>query len=548
MAMRRRLPSGARELGVTNMKQAALPQWGEEVVLEEIGGIPFLVFAPRELMVANFWRYAERWSQRDYLVQGSRRLTFDEVISQVQRRSGRLISNDFTPGFRGLLLAWSSPEWIMEFWAILWAGGVPVLGNPLWSATEIDHAVQLVEPQLVLVDKSTAGQLPRGVNAEEIGTDLSQTMSLDNPISRHENDPAVVLFTSGTTGMPKAVVLPHRSVIAAIHGILAVTKRLPHQLSDNFRGEVVLQSLPLFHIGGVHMVARAALLGGTIVFPEGRFNGGEVLRTIEREQIESWSAVPTMAVRLLDEPSLATTNTSSLRSITLGGAPVHESLLKRLRFAFPTVRERVHSGWGLTEGGVLTVAPGAETLRHPGSVGKPLPYVQLRTDALDGTSEGELLARSPCQMLGYLGNLEDGDVLDSEGWLHTGDLGYIDGSGRVWLTGRKKHIIIRGGENIAPVHIEQVLLQHSTVLEVAVFGIPDAVFGECVAAAVVLRINDEESRAALKSFAAVELARFEVPSVWNFFDEPLPVNSVGKVDLNVLRASLLNPKGEDDDV
>lgn len=527
-----------------NLNRAAIPEWGEEIALEEIGGIPFLTFTPREVMVANLLTYAERWPAREYVVQGSRRFTFREVITQVKRRSEGLISNGFKPGSHGLLLAWNSPEWVMEFWAMLWAGGVPVLGNPLWSPSEIAHAVKLVQPKAVLVDAAFAGELPAGVVPRRIDATAPRAVSSQYPVRRQENDPAVILFTSGTTGLPKAVVLAQRSVIAAAHGILKVTGRLPHQIPDDFRGEVALQTAPLFHIGGIHTVIRQTLLGGTIVFAEGRFCAAEVLRIIEREQIGSWSAVPTMAMQVLEEPSLEIANTSSLRSITLGGATVHEGLMARLRSAFPAVHGRVHSGWGLTEGGVLTVAPGGETLSHPGSVGRPLPYVQLRTDALDGTSEGELLARTPCQMLGYLGD-PDNDVVDSEGWLHTGDLGRIDEAGRVWLTGRKKHIIIRGGENIAPAHIEHVLLRHPAVLDVAVFGVPDRVFGECVAAAVVLRQNDEDNRSSLKAFAAVELARFEQPTVWHFIDQPLPINSIGKVDREELRKSLSSRKGEE---
>jgi acyl-CoA synthetase (AMP-forming)/AMP-acid ligase II len=268
--------------------------------------------------------------------------------------------------------------------------------------------------------------------------------------------------------------------------------------------------------------------------PTGRFDPGEALMLIERYKISRWSAVPTMVSRLLEHPDIHTRDLRSLRSVTVGGAPVHAELLKRIRTGLPGAGARVPTGYGLTEnGGQATAASGRDTAEHPGSSGRPLPCVELRFLGRPGLPDGEILVRSPTQMSGYLGS---GDTpIDDEGWLHTGDLGHLDDAGHLWITGRSKDLIIRGGENIAPASIERALSSIHGVADAAVIGVPHADLGEEVMAFVVTA-DDELTPASLAQALRGTVASFAVPSRWHLQREPLPTNQTHKVDKRALLA------------
>jgi len=242
-----------------------------------------------------------------------------------------------------------------------------------------------------------------------------------------ENDPAAIIFTSGTEGRAKAVVLAHRSLLANQMMLLNITRRLPWQ-SDGAAGEVCLHTGPLFHIGGVGALLRGVIVGNTLVFPRGRYEPAEALELIQRYRISCWNAVPTMASRLLDHPDLPRRNLRSLRTITLGGAPVHGELLRRVREGVPGVQSRIATGYGLSEnGGQATAAGGADVAARPGSSGRALPLAEIRILPREGLPDGEVLVRSPTQMLEYFGAESP---IDAEGWLHTGDLGRLTASTR----------------------------------------------------------------------------------------------------------------------
>jgi acyl-CoA synthetase (AMP-forming)/AMP-acid ligase II len=362
------------------------------------------------------------------------------------------------------------------------------------------------------------------------------------PAPGTEDDPAVILFTSGTSGPPKGAVLPHRSVVALQHTLLHVTRQLPHTLTADSPREVALQTGPLFHIGGVQALVRSFLLGGTLVFPKGRFDPTEVLDLIETEGVHRWGGVPTMISRVLNDPSIEGRDLSTVRAMSLGGAPVLPEIVTRIKARFPNVERGVSQVYGLSEaGGTITAASGRDLTERPGTAGRPLPIVELRIERPDEKGTGEVLARTPTQMLGYWGQSPDGGidagVVDDDGWVHTGDLGHLDDDGYLFITGRLKDLIIRGGENIASTHVEDVLLKHPDVREVAVCGRPDADLGEIVAAAVVVDPASTVTIPELRSFAAEYLAYFEVPSSWWLRTEPLPSNDVGKVQKRQLLAA-----------
>jgi long-chain acyl-CoA synthetase len=307
-------------------------------------------------------------------------------------------------------------------------------------------------------------------------------------------------------------------------------------LDGDSPGEVALQTGPLFHIGGVQALVRQLLLGGTLVFPRGRFDPTEVLDLMESEGVHRWGGVPTMVGRVLNDPTIEGRDLSTVRAISLGGSPVPPELVTRIKARFPSVERGVSQVYGLSEGGgTLTAASGRDLVERPGTAGRPLPLVELRIDRPDEKGTGEVVARTPTQMLGYWGQAPEGTI-DDDGWVHTGDLGHLDDDGYLFITGRLKDLIIRGGENIAAPHVENVLLRHPDIRDVAVCGRPDTDLGEIVAAAIVLDPASAVTAAELRSFAAEHLAYFEVPTSWWLRTDPLPSNDVGKVNKRRLRA------------
>ena len=507
--------------------------WGTDIVRRG-HGIPFLVYEPRRTGAAELLDDVRHWGDRVHLVRGTQRMTYAELLDLVPKAAAVLADHGVGPGDRVMLLAFNSVEWIVAFWATLAAGAVVVLANPWWSEEELRHGLGVVDVALVLADPRSAKLVPDGVPLLELEALAAEAQApgrrpLPRPAPAGEDEPAIILFTSGTSGPPKGAVLSHRGVIALQHTLLHITRQLPHTLGDDAPREVALQSGPLFHIGGVQALVRQFLLGGTLVFAAGKFDPTEVLDLMEAEGVHRWGGVPTMVSRVLNDATIEGRDLSTVRAISLGGAPVLPEIVTRIKTRFPNVERGVSQVYGLSEaGGTLTSASGRDLTERIGTAGRPLPIVELRINNPDGSGTGEVVARTPCQMLGYWGQPSDGTI-DEEGWVHTGDLGHIDAENYLFITGRLKDLIIRGGENIASTHVEDVLLKHPEVREVAVGGRPDPDLGEIVAAAVVLDADSPVTVAELRAFAAEHLAYFEIPTSWWLRTEPLPANDVGKV-------------------
>jgi acyl-CoA synthetase (AMP-forming)/AMP-acid ligase II len=281
------------------------------------------------------------------------------------------------------------------------------------------------------------------------------------------------------------------------------------------------------------------ITGGLLVMSAGRFDSTEILRLIEAERVQTWGGVPTMAVRILEHPDFESYDLSSLRSFPLGGAPLPAALLERMVAKLPQLEKRgLANTWGMTEtGGFMTVAGNSDLKDRPGTVGRPYPVVEIRIDEPDHAGSGEILVRAPTVMLRYIG-IDDGTI-DAEGWLHTGDLGHLDDDGFLYLDGRSKDIVIRGGENIACAHVEQRLLAHPDVIEAAVFGISHDDLGEELVAAVTHRVGSPVAAAVLKEHCAGQLAYFEIPTLWQIDDVPLPTLAGEKLDKKSIKATFL---------
>lgn len=512
--------------------------WGSEVVKGRYGGHPGLVYEPRPQTFGELIEGTERWNERTFLVQGARRISFAEFNSGVAAARWYLRESGIKRGARVLLFAYNSPEWAVALWSLWMVGAVPVLGNRWWSPREIEHAVNLTGPAHAICDTELPDSV--AVPTTEIGRfhTFFGTAHVDVVVEERDEDcAAVILFTSGSSGMPKAVELSRRAVIGNQHSILVRSNRLPDRLDPSAPQTVNLASTPMFHVGGLSNLITHFLTGGRIVLTEGRFDAKQILDLIQTERVHIWGAVPTMAIRVLEHSDFDSYDLSSLRSWPLGGAPVTAALLDRIRTKLPGLSSRgLGNTWGMTEsGGFLTMAIGSDLERFPGTVGRPYPVVELKIDRPNADGTGEILARSPSVMLGYAG-IDDGTV-DSEGWLHTGDLGHINDEGYLFIDGRSKDVVIRGGENIACPHVEAALASYPAVVEVAAVGLPHPDLGEELAAVVVHRPDTPPpTEDELRDHLSGVVAYFAIPTRWEIRTEPLPTLAGEKVDKRTLVA------------
>ncbi|WP_328349706.1 acyl--CoA ligase [Mycobacterium sp. NBC_00419] len=514
-------------------------RWGEDVEVGHYAGHPGLVYPQRPHTFDELFDGSQRWADRTFLVQGDRRISFGEFFAAVDAAREKLRALGTEPGQRIVLLGYNSPDWVVALWAIWALGAVPVLGNRWWSPREAEHSIALVAPVAVITDDTTVPTTAPVLDVAEFascfGDFTDAPPALPGPAD--EDDPAAILFTSGSSGMPKGVELSFRGIVANQQNVLVRSRQLPHQLNTEAPQQVNLVCTPLFHVGALATLLSQMITGGRIVLNSGRFEPGQVLRLIEAEGVQRWGGVPTMAVRLLEHPDFDSYDLTSLRAFPLGGAAVSPVLLDRMARKLPQLQARgLANTWGMTEGaGFFTVAGSSDLATYPASVGRPYPTVELAIGDPDDRGVGEVLVRSPTLMLGYVGI--DGGPIDSDGWLHTGDLGHLNDEGYLFIDGRSKDMVIRGGENISCPHVEEALLSHPDVVEAAVIGLPHPDLGEELAAVVVHRQGGRApSEHELAEHLRGVVAYFAVPTRWVIREQPLPTVAGEKVDKKTLAA------------
>jgi long-chain acyl-CoA synthetase len=523
-------------------------RWGREVVTEQVNGRPSLVYRDRRRSVAELLLDGRRWLDRIHLVQDEHRLSFAEHEQAVVRTASWLRDLGVGAGDRVMLLCRNRLELGIAYWASHLLGAVVVLGNAWWSASEASGLIESITPRLVIVDGEIADRVPDGIPSVDI-TDVTPLLegapSTGFPLPAVDEDaPALVLFTAGSTGTPKGTVLSQRSVVNNMQNLLGTAKRLPTELPADHASSVSLMTVPLFHLAGVQVLMSPLLTGGRLVYQPGRFRPGEVLRLIEQERVRTWGAVPAMVVRVLEHEDFSRRDTSSLRSIGLGGSASPPGFNERVKQAFPHLKGGgAGSLYGMTEtGGLLAMGTARELADRPGAVGKLMPVAQIRIAGPDDSGMGEILARSPGLMSGFLPAAES--PVDEEGWLHTGDLGRVSEDGYLYLSGRSKEVIIRGGENIAAARVEEALTGLPGVVEAAALALPHTELGEQVGAVVVLKKGAEATAEELRNLVSGDLARFQIPSRWWIRTELLPTSPQGKV----LKAQLREAWAEAGDV
>ncbi len=486
----------------------------------------------------------------------SRRYTFTEH-AQAVASVARSFSEQFGvgPGDRVAILGANSPEWIIAFWAAVSLGAIAVGLNGWWSGLEIEQGIADCEPALLVADRKRLDRLEGrdpGVPTVVIETDFAALESAHPGIALPDvdiapDDPAIILYTSGTTGFPKGAVHTHANVCWLLsmiywHGTRSMMSSPPQEGAGP---TAQFCTSPLFHVSGLHTGAVAYLATGTkAVWWQGRFDVLGAAKVIEEERITGWSITETVLHRFVHHPEIDRFDLSSLRTIGGGGSPISPSLQARTREVFPNAAASMGLGYGLTECTAWAVTNfGQELIDYPMSCGRPLAGVQLEIrdpDDIDGPAlpdgtEGEVLIRSAGVMLEYWRRPDaTADSIRPGRWLRTGDIGRIDG-GRLYLSSRKRDLILRGGENVYPVEIEKRVEDHPDVAECAVFGVDDEELGQAVKAVVVPLAGRTLDTDDLAAWVAAGLAYYKVPSQWEVQTEALPRNASGKILKDPLR-------------
>ncbi|MGC0423212.1 class I adenylate-forming enzyme family protein [Embleya sp. AB8] len=521
---------------------------------EDVLGVPLRVLVDRPRSLTAFVERAGRFGDREYLVHEERRVTFAEHVRDVASTAHAFRDRyGIGPGDRVAILAANRPEWLTAFQATAALGAIAVGMNGWWAADEIRYAVADCAPALLVADRrrldrlggAAAAARELGVPVLEIETEFAaltahaRTAELP-PGAADEDDAALILYTSGTTGRPKGAVLTHRNVVAMqnLQALLAAraTAHLPAAAVAQAPPGRWLVNSPFFHVSGLLAGAVAALAGGhTMVLYGGRFEVPRLLDLIERERCTTWSLVPTVGWRVVDHPDTPTRDLTSIVRLGGGSAAFSPELVRRLQEVFPNAKGAIGVGYGLTEsGGVATTAGAAQLEGEPGAIGTAVPTVEVTVHHEDGTRqpdgvEGELWIRSPLVMRGYWRNeAATAQALTPDRRLRTGDLGYAR-DGRFHLATRRSDLILRGGENVYPAEIEHCLDAHPEVAESVVVGVPHPEWGEEVKAIVVPAPGSTITAERLGAHVAERLAHFKVPAHWELRTEPLPRTPTGKV-------------------
>ena len=453
---------------------------------------------------------AARHPERTALLFEGSRISYREVNGRAAAAAEALRGDGVGPGDRVAIRLPNTPDYVAAYFGILRLGAIAVPLNVLLAQPEIDARLEAAAPK-AFVDRPLSTD---GASAEEV-------------VDRAEDDVAALLFTSGTTGLPKGAILTH----AGIHAAASFGVEGLGFTND----DVLLGVAPFPHVLG-QQVLVCALLAGAAVCVMQRFEPEDALKTMADTRTSVMFGVPTMCIALCDIAEGADP-LPALRIAHIGGAPVPVEVARRFEETFHAA---IHEGYGLTEmsGLATTFVVGRE--RKAGSVGRPSSGTEMRIANEDERGVGEVQFRGPSVIRGYWNEPDASTaVIDEDGWLSTGDLGYVDEDGDLFLVDRKKELIIRGGYNVYPREVEEVLYRHPAVLEAAVVGVPHDELGEEVAALVVLRRGVEADPDELQAWAKARVAAYKYPRHIVFVEE-LPKSPTGKIlkrnlDLGTLR-------------
>ena len=549
------------------------PQGPFPIQEQVVDGVSRKVFGGLPDSLRDYYAYAATHGDKELLIDRNRRLTFTDVLRQAAVLGASLSQKyGVNKGDRVAIAMRNSPEWCISFMAVTSIGAVAVPMNSWWQGEELAYGLQECDASLLIVDDARyqrlASWLPES-GLKVIGLDLEGN-GLPDDVDRLDDlltdtteaglssieispeDPAMILFTSGSTGQPRGVLSTHRNVVSAlgtwliIGSAVAALNGTLEQAPDI--QPAILLTVPLFHVTGLNSMFLLSLGIGRKIVMMHKWNVEAALETIESERVTHFNGVPTMSMELMNHPRRGDYDVSSLVEIASGGAARPADHVKALFEQFPGAYPS--AGYGLTETNAVGCIIGQEDYAdRPRSVGQPTPpLVEVRIinesgDELPQGESGEICLRSPALAAGYLNQPQITAEAFVDGWFRTGDVGYIDEEGFVYIVDRIKDIIIRGGENISCSEVEEAMYTHPDIAEAAVFSLPDERLGEIVGAAVSIRSGCDLDAQQVKEFLADRLAAFKIPLHIGVQTDSLPRIASGKISKKDVRSEFIERLG-----
>jgi acyl-CoA synthetase (AMP-forming)/AMP-acid ligase II len=507
---------------------------------------------------ALFRTFCSLNGEAEALVAGDERLTFADLDRVSERVAHGLVARGIGKGDRIGIAMRNCPSWVASYMGIVKAGAVATLLNGWWEAHEMEHALTRTDPKLIIADAARANRIAARCFGREI-----LTVAIEQPVEAAlaeviggadesiplpevaAEDDATILFTSGSTGEAKGAVSTHRAVTTATYSYatgLIVLRAILEQDGKPPPTPRTLLSVPLFHVTGEVPVMINSFVIGRCMVVMPKWDPTEAMRLIEKERITYFVGVPTMSLELLTHPDRDKYDLSSLTDITAGGAPRPVSHVERLQHEFPWAQPAL--GYGLTETNAVGCANyWSNYAAKPASTGRAQkPFVDLAILGPDDRhlpagEAGEIAIRSAANIRCYWQNpAATAAAITADGYFRSGDIGYLDEDGYLFIVDRKKEIIIRGGENISAAEVEAACYACPEVAEVSVFGVPDERLGEVPLAVVRLQQDAAMTEAELRAFLEGRLAKFKIPERFIFSGEPLPRLGTGKFDRRALKA------------
>ena len=459
-------------------------------------------------------------------------LTYEQLDEASARVAALLRDRGLEPGERVGIMLPNVPQFAVTYYGILRAGGVAVPMNPLLKKREAGFYLEDPEAKLVFAWHDCEEAARQG--ADDAGADLilvepeefEQLLGEHEPdfevIDRDDDDTAVILYTSGTTGQPKGAELTHSNLLKNAEAAVSLT---------GAGGEdILLGALPLFHSFGQTCGLNAAMSAGATLSMIPRFDPGKALEIIERDGVTVFEGVPTMFTAMLHDDSKDDVDVSCLRVSLSGGSAMPVEVMKGFEEQFDC---QILEGYGLSETSPVASFNHPDKERKPGTIGTPIEGVEMKLVDDDGNDVevgdvGEIVIKGHNIMKGYWNRPDATEEAIKDGWFHSGDMGKVDEDGYFTIVDRKKELIIRGGYNVYPREIEEVLYEHPAVQEAAVIGTPDDKLGEEVVAAVVLKEGEDVSEEDLRDHVKGEVANYKYPRrIW--FEDELPKGPTGKI-------------------
>lgn len=542
----------------------------------EIGGVPTRTWKHAHRTFRDALVTARGFGDREFIVYQDERVSFDAFYRAATTLAAYLTAEGVQPGDRVALAMRNLPEWPVAFFAGTITGAIVCPLNAWWTPTELAYALRDSGACLAICDAERAAgvaaaqaELPalKGILTGRLENELAGVTRLESIIGAsgdwgrlsdiplpavplHTDDDATLFYTSGTTGSPKGAVGTHRNMLTN-----PLTSAYSAARSALRRGEAwppppahrkTLLAIPMFHVTGCSSIMVAAAINGTTLVLMHRWNTEEAFRLIERERINVAGGVPTIAWQLLEDDARDRHDLSSLDTMNYGGAPSAPELAPRLA---TELQAAPSTGWGMTEtSSTVTHHMAEDYVARPTSCGPAAPVSDLRIMTPDGDAElppgeiGEIWARGPQVLRRYWNNPAATAETFRDGWVRTGDLGYLDEEGFLYIADRAKDVIIRGGENIYCREVEIVLHGHPAVMDVAVVALPHRVLGEEPGALIQVAAEAAVTEDELKAWARRGLAAFKIPVRIGLQLEPLPRNVGGKILRPDVQAILLqNP-------